>query len=115
MLHRLTSWSFGHRWFVVVMWLAVLVAANVLGSLYGGENKQEFLSPGTDSKAAVELLQERFPDRAGDTVTVVVHDDAGADSTRDQVEPLLDRFGALAHVVGVVSPWTPEGAGSTLR
>ena len=33
--------------------------------------------PGTDSKAAVDLLDERFPDQAGDTVTIVVHDDDG--------------------------------------
>ena len=47
---------------------------------FGGENKQDFLSPGTDSKAAIELLDERFPTQAGDTVTIVIHDDAGVTS-----------------------------------
>ena len=80
MLQRITSWSYRHRRLVVALWLAVLVSVNLAGSAFGGESKQEFLSPGTDSKAAVDLLDERFPDRAGDTVTVVIHDEAGATS-----------------------------------
>jgi RND superfamily putative drug exporter len=113
MLQHITSWSYRHRWLVVVAWVAVLVTVNLAGSVFGGESKQEFLSPGTDSKAAVELLDERFPDRAGDTVTVVVHDDAGVGSekVRTVVEPVVDRLRALPHVVDVVSPWDAAGAG----
>ena len=113
MLQHITSWSYRHRWLVVVAWVAVLVSVNLAGSMFGGESKQEFLSPGTDSKAAVELLDERFPDRAGDTVTVVVHDDegVGSEAVRSVAEPVVDRFRALPHVVDVVSPWDAAGAG----
>ena len=78
---------------------------------FGGENKQDFLSPGTDSKAAVELLDERFPAQAGDTVTIVVHDDAGVASAevRAVVEPLVDRVRELPHVVAVTAPWDAGG------
>jgi RND superfamily putative drug exporter len=113
MLQRITSWSYRHRRLVVALWLAVLVGVNLAGSALGGESKQEFLSPGTDSKAAVDLLDERFPDRAGDTVTVVVHDDEGVASgeARAVAEPVVDRFRALPHVVDVVAPWDPGGEG----
>src|SRR3954465_2125413 len=106
MLHHITSWSYRHRRIVVITWLAVLVSLNAASMSFGGESKQEFLSPGTDSKAAVELLDERFPDRAGDTVTVVVHDEAGVGSphVRAVVEPLVDAMGRLPHVVDVVAP-----------
>ena len=67
MLKRITSWSFRHRRIVVVAWIAILVAINLAAMTFGGENKQEFLSPGTDSKAAIDLLDERFPAQAGDT------------------------------------------------
>jgi RND superfamily putative drug exporter len=112
MLHLITSWSYRHRRLVVALWLAVLVAVNVAASAFGGESKQEFLSPGTDSKAAVELLDERFPARAGDTVTVVVHDDAGIASAevKDVVGPLVDAFRDLPHVIDVVAPWDEAGA-----
>ncbi len=78
MLQHITSWSYRHRWLVVVaLGRRPGVHQPRRVDAFGGESKQEFLSPGTDSKAAVELLDERFPDRAGDTVTVVIHDDAG--------------------------------------
>ena len=80
MLKRMTSWSFRHRRIVVAAWIVVLVAVNLAAMAFGGENKQDFLSPGTDSKAAIDLLDERFPAQAGDTVTIVVHDDAGVTS-----------------------------------
>src|SRR3954471_4742438 len=80
MLKRITSWSFRHRRIVVVAWVAILVAINLAAMVFGGENKQEFMSPGTDSKAAIDLLDERFPAQAGDTITIVIHDGAGVTS-----------------------------------
>jgi RND superfamily putative drug exporter len=77
MLKRITSWSFQHRRVVVVAWIGILLVINVAAMAFGGDNKQDFLSPGTDSKAAIDLLDQRFPAQAGDTVTIVVHDDAG--------------------------------------
>jgi len=113
MLHRVTSWSFRHRRAVVGAWLVVLVTINLAAMTFGGENKQEFLSPGTDSKAAVELLDERFPAQAGDTVTIVVRDDNGVLSpgVRAVVEPLVEQVRLLPHVVSVVAPWDRLGTG----
>jgi RND superfamily putative drug exporter len=112
MLHLITSWSYRHRRIVVALWLAVLVFVNVASMAFGGESKQEFLSPGTDSKAAVELLDERFPDRAGDTVTVVIHDDSGVTSAgvRSVTEPLVAAVRDLPHVIDVVAPWEEAGS-----
>ena len=111
MLKRMTSWSFRHRRVVVASWLVILVAINLAAMTFGGENKQDFLSPGTDSKAAIELLDERFSAQAGDTVTIVIHDDAGAASpgVRAVAEPLVERVRRLPHVVAVVAPWDPAG------
>ena len=111
MLKRMTSWSFRHRRVVVASWLVILVAINLAAMTFGGENKQDFLSPGTDSKAAIEILDERFPAQAGDTVTIVIHDDAGAASPGvwAVAEPLVERVRQLPHVVAVVAPWDPAG------
>ena len=97
MLKRITSWSFQHRRLVVAAWIGVLVAINFAAMAFGGENKQDFLSPGTDSKAAIELLDERFPAQAGDTVTIVIHDDAGVTSpgVLAVAEPLVERVRQL--------------------
>ena len=111
-MQRITSWSFRHRRIVVLAWIVVLVAINLAAMAFAGENKQDFLSPGTDSKAAVDLLDERFPAQAGDTITVVIRDQAGATSAevRAVAGPLIDRFGSMPHVIDVVGPWEPAGA-----
>ncbi len=112
MLKRITSWSFQHRRLVVAAWIGILVAINFAAMTFGGENKQEFLSPGTDSKAAIDLLDERFPAQAGDTVSIVIHDDAGVTSpgVLAVAEPLVERVRELPHIVAVSAPWEPGGA-----
>ena len=111
MLKRMTSWSYRHRRIVVAAWIIVLVGINAAGMSFGGDAKQDFLSPGTDSKAAVELLGRRFPAQAGDTVTVVVHDDAGVDApaVTTVARRVVERFRQLPHVVSVTAPWDPGG------
>ena len=111
MLKRITSWSVQHRRIVVAAWIGILVAINVAAMTFGGENKQEFLSPGTDSKAAIDLLDERFPAQAGDTVSIVIHDDAGVTSpgVLAVAEPLVDRVRALPHILAVSAPWEAGG------
>jgi RND superfamily putative drug exporter len=112
MLKRITSWSFRHRRIVVVAWIVVLVAINLAAMTLGGENKQEFMSPGTDSKAAIDLLDDRFPAQAGDTISIVIHDDAGVTSPTvvATAEPLVERVRQMPHIVAVTAPWDRAGA-----
>ncbi len=112
MLKQITSWSYQHRRIVVIGWILVLVGINVAAMSLGGQTKQDYLSPGTDSKAAIELLNERFPAQAGDTVTIVIHDPAGVTSPAAvaAVEPLVESVRKLPHVAGVLAPWDAQGA-----
>ena len=112
MLKNITSWSHRHRRLVVTAWVAILVLINLAAMSFGKDNKQDYVSPGTDSKAAVDLLDERFPAQAGDTVTIVIHDAAGATSTRVRAvaDPLIKGIRELPHVVAVTAPWDLTGA-----
>ena len=112
MLEKITSWSYRRRRLVVVAWVVVLVAVNVAGTTFGGENKQDFLAPGSESKAALELLDERFPTQAGDTVSIVVHDAVGVErpAVRAAVDRVVRRIESLPHVVSVTAPWQAPGA-----
>src|SRR5690349_1114301 len=103
MLKNLTTWSLRHRFLVVALWVVALVAANAAAAVWGGEPEQEFLSPGTDSKAAVDLLTKRFPEQAGDTVTIVMHDrgDVLGNDVLEVTGPLVDAFRELPHVLSV--------------
>src|SRR5687768_11798589 len=80
MLVRLADWCYRRRRLVVLAWVAALAASFALASAFGGELRQDYLQPGSESRAASETLQESFPQRSGDTVQIVVRSDAGVTS-----------------------------------
>jgi RND superfamily putative drug exporter len=93
-------------------WLAVLVLATVLTSAFGGEFKADYSAPGSDSRAAQNLLEDRFPAQSGDTVAVVVRaqDGVAGPATRPNVRALLNELAAVPHVASVEDPYrTPGG------
>ena len=84
MLVRLADWCYRRRRLVVLAWVAALAGSFALASAFGGELRQDYLQPGSESKAASETLQESFPQRSGDTVQIVVRSDAGVTSPEVQ-------------------------------
>jgi RND superfamily putative drug exporter len=112
MLVRVADWCYRARRLVVAAWVAVLVGAFLLAGAFGGEFRQDYLQPGSESKAVSETLGATFPQRAGDTVQVVIHAPVGvsAPAVRTLVANVLADVARNDHVVGVTSPFTPEGA-----
>ena len=51
----------------------------------GGDFKADYSAPGSDSKEAQTLLEDRFPSQAGDTVDVVVRADGGVQGQQQAV------------------------------
>ena len=113
MLVQLADWCYRQRRLVVVLWIAALAAAFALASSFGGETKQDYLQPGSESRAAAETLQAQFPQRAGDTVQVVLHSEDGFTSVavRKSVQDIFAEIAADPHVTGVASPFSEGGAG----
>ena len=64
-LHRIGSFSARHRRSVVVIWIAAVAAVVLLSRTVGGEAVDNFEVPGVESQAAADLLEARFPERAG--------------------------------------------------
>ncbi|MBF4764442.1 MMPL family transporter [Nocardioides islandensis] len=112
MLVRLADGCFQHRRLVVLGWVAALVGAFALAGTFGGEFKQDYLQPGSESQHVAHTLQADFPQRAGDTMQVVVHSDTGVTSPDvvARVEAVLAEVAVAQHVVGVVSPFSADGA-----
>src|SRR4051812_21380746 len=79
-LGRVAGAAYRHRGRVVLAWLGALVIAAALSSVLGGQFRADYSAPGSDSKAAQQLLESRFPAQSGDTVDVVVHSDAAVTS-----------------------------------
>ena len=112
MLVHLADWCYRQRRLVVVLWIAALAAAFALAGSFGGETKQDYFQPGSESQAAAETLQAQFPQKAGDTVQVVLHSEDGFSSAavRKSAEDIFADVAADAHVMGVASPFSPGGA-----
>jgi putative drug exporter of the RND superfamily len=117
MLVRLADWCYRQRRLVVVLWIAALAAAFALASSFGGETKQDYLQPGSESQAASETLQSKFPQKAGDTVQVVLHSEDGFTSAvvRTRAEDIFADVAADPHVMGVASPFSAGGASQISR
>ncbi len=113
MVVRLADWCYRRRRLVVALWVAALVGSFALAGAFGGEFRQDYLQPGSESKAASDTLTESFPQRAGDTLQVVVHADDGVTTPdiRRRAEKIFAGLAGRTHVVGVTSPFTVAGAG----
>lgn len=107
MLESLARWCYRRRWIVLLVWLAVLVAVNVLAQSMGDAYTNDFKLPGLESQQAQQLLKDRFPERSGDSAQVVIRADKGI--MDPAVQPKLDEFfkqvGGLEHVTVVMSPY----------
>lgn len=111
-LGRLARAALRRRGTVVLAWLAALALAFGLSTAFGGEFSADYGAPGSDSRAAQDLLTQRFPAAAGDTLTLVVAAEGPvtAPAVRARVGELLGRVATVPHVQGVEDPYAVSGA-----
>jgi RND superfamily putative drug exporter len=70
-LARLAGFAYRRRRLVLGSWVAALFAAFALVAVAGGDWSADYNTPGSQSKAAADALEQRFPTRSPDTVDVV--------------------------------------------
>jgi len=113
-LGRLAGLSFRRRGMVLLAWLLGLGLAIGLSSAFGGDLATGASLPGSDSKQAQTLLEQRFPGQSGDQVDVVVRaDDVTSADVRSRVDSLLDQLAGLPHVAEVMDPYASNATVST--
>ncbi len=99
MLARIADFTFRRRRLVIAAWVAALVAITAGGGSLRGEWSADYSTPGSESKAAVDLLDERFPERSANSVDVVWQaDDARAPAVRDRIDAFIRDAAALEGV-----------------
>ncbi len=120
MLERLARACYRRRWRTLLVWILVMVGANAFAGTAGGDFSQDFSLPGTDSQAAFDLLEEKFPQQAGDTADIVFKAEQGVDdpSVRERIEALLAELGEVDRVAkrdngepAIESPYSEQGQG----
>ncbi|MFG2944991.1 MMPL family transporter [Streptomyces adustus] len=112
----MARWCYRHRLVVLLLWVGALFGLGFSASTAGTDYANVFALPNTDSTKAYDLMEKAFPERAGDTDTVVWKvDDLHRGTVRDQdvrerIEPALAKIAKMDGVGEVVDPYTPRGA-----
>jgi RND superfamily putative drug exporter len=109
----LSRWCIAHRRWVIVGWIAIAVLTTVVAAGVGRQYANDFSLPGTEAQRVVNLLGSEFKTQSGDVDTIVFHNSRAsidAPGVRAAIAPVLARVSRLAHVVSVISPYTPAGA-----
>jgi RND superfamily putative drug exporter len=113
-MRRFATWCTGHRKTVIIGWIVALVGIGMLASSAGSDFTEEFSLPSSDSKDALDLLENRFPAQAGDVVQIVYKAESGVETptVERKMEGVFTQVAALPHVSEVSSPYEKGGAGA---
>src|SRR3954464_4438244 len=108
MTRRLTALAdiaYRHRLLMVIGWIVGAVVIIGLGSSLKGEFNADYNTPGSESKAAAKLTEERFGGYSGQEINVVWKNPAGVDSPATQKQ--MNAFFAQAEKVNHVDSHAP--------
>src|SRR5215218_11339640 len=100
MLQRLATWCYHRRWRVLAVWIVALIGVTVIGSNVGSSFSQGFNLSDTESARAAQLLETRFPARAGDEGQIVFAHVGGIQDAAVQTR-MEQLFAEVAKVPGV--------------
>jgi RND superfamily putative drug exporter len=104
-LARLADLSYRRRGRMVLAWVGAMILIIGVGSALAGEYSADYNTPGSESKAASELTEERFEGYSGQEIYVVWEHPDGADSPA--AKEGVDAFLAEAEQVDNISEHTP--------
>ncbi|MCQ6250561.1 MMPL family transporter [Streptomyces malaysiensis] len=113
----LARWCLRRRAIVIVLWLAAFAGVAAAAAVTGSAYSNNYDIPGTDSSKATALMEQRLPERAGDSDTIVWHTADGAGTVRGPgVERrMTEALRQVADLPGVASVTGPYGADDTSR
>lgn len=80
LLEGLARFSYRRRWLMLAIWIVALIGFITLGSTVGGSYSTDFSLPGAESQEAFDLLDERFPEVAGETADIVFEAEQGVNN-----------------------------------
>jgi len=111
-MRRFASWTTSHRKTVIIGWIVALIGFGFLAGAVGSDFSEEFQLPNSDSKQALDLLEERFPAQSGEAAQIVFKADQGVESPpiEKKMEAVFTKVARFPHVSEVASPYEGGGA-----
>src|SRR3954447_1988051 len=111
LLYRIGNFAGRHPWRVISVWMLIAGAIFMLNSSRGGQYDETFSLPGSESQAASDAIQDRFPQETLYASNVILHSDDGLTipATKAAVTQAVERLSDGPHVIAVSSPYDPRG------
>ncbi|MFE2889415.1 MMPL family transporter [Streptomyces sp. NPDC059272] len=112
LLYRLGRAAFRWRWFVTLLWVAVLGAVGFAATKAPAAPDDGFTMPGIESQRAFDLLEQRFPGTAADgaSARIVFVAPSGekvtASDNRAAIEKLVTEAADGSQVASAADPFT---------
>jgi RND superfamily putative drug exporter len=115
-MRRFATWTTGHRKTVIISWVVALFAMIAISGTVGADFSEEFSLPDSDSKEALDLLEEKFPAQSGEAAQIVFKANAGVDSppVRQKMERVFSEVEEEKHVSEVASPYGKGGGAAAI-
>ena len=96
-----------HPWRVIGLWVVAIVLIIGASGTIGGMLVDEFTIPDSDTQRAIDLLEERFPERSGDTAQVVFAVETGRLDEGERRQAVLAALSAAEAIEDVESVGNP--------
>ena len=106
-LERWARFAHRRRGLVILGWLIGFGSLVALAVVLGAPFQSNFTLPGSESQRGIDLLEARFPQRAGDLSDLVFEAPAGFDDpgVKAQITALAGEIAKVPSVVAVESPY----------
>jgi putative drug exporter of the RND superfamily len=116
-LYKLGRLCFRRRWWVALLWVALLFGIGTAASTAGEAPPDEFSLPGTESQEAIDSLQESFPQANAEAIetTVVFQAPEGEKLTspdnKSALQGVLDSLREVDKTLEVSDPFAGNNSG----
>lgn len=110
LLYRLGKFSYRHRWLVISLWLAVMVAVGGAAAAFHGTLSNNFQIPGTETQQMADKLKKELPSSSGGSASIVfeANDAQFSQAGKEAVSAALAKLKTLPDVQGTVDPFTTQ-------
>ncbi|MBP1137056.1 RND superfamily putative drug exporter [Arthrobacter sp. PvP023] len=110
LLYRLGKFSYRHRWLVISVWLAVMLAVGGAAASFHGTLSNNFQIPGTETQRMADKLKNELPSSSGGSASVVfeANDAQFSQAGKDAVTAALTKLKTLPDVQGTVDPFATQ-------
>ncbi|QDY88866.1 MMPL family transporter [Arthrobacter sp. UKPF54-2] len=110
LLYRLGKFSYRHRWRVISLWLAVMVAVGGAAAAFHGTLSNNFQIPGTETQQMADKLKKELPASSGGSASIVfeANDARFSQAGQDAVSAALAKLKAIPDVQGTVDPFATQ-------